>query len=85
MGKLHRKVIRAIRERFKDAEDALDEVRSTGRVTGVVISRAFEGLDFPERQERLNRLLRRKLTPEEFADVGPIAALTPAEATVKPL
>lgn len=85
MGKLHKKVIRVIRERFKDAEDALDEVRSTGRVLGVIVSRSFEGLDFGERQERLNKLLRRKLTPKEFADVGPIAVLTPAEADGKAL
>jgi hypothetical protein len=83
MGKLHKKVIRVLRRRFGDVRDALEEVQSTGRVTGVVIAGAFDGLDFDERQLRLSKALQDSLTPQEQADVGPIAVLTPAEADVK--
>lgn len=83
MGKLHRKVIRVLRQRFGDVRDALEQIESTGRVTGVVIAGAFDGLEDDERQTRLWKALEADLTPQEQADVGPIAVLTPAEADVK--
>jgi hypothetical protein len=83
MGKLHRKLIRALRRRLGDVRDAMEDVESTGYVTGVIVAAAFNGLDDDERQFRLSKILADELTPEEQADVGPIAALTPAEADVK--
>jgi hypothetical protein len=35
------------------------------------------------RQDRLNTILKNELTADELSAVGAIAALTPAEATVK--
>lgn len=83
MGKLHKKVIRVLRKRFGEVTDALEDVEETGRVMGVVIGAAFNGLDFDERQLRLWNALKDGLTPAEEANVGPIAVLTPAEADVK--
>lgn len=83
MAKLHKKVIRVLRQQFGEVRDGLEQIESTGRVTGAVISSAFNGLDFDERQVRLWNALRAGLTPAEEADVGPIVALTPAESDVK--
>jgi len=83
MGKLHRKVMRVLRQRFGEVRDALEDVKATGRVLGAVISPAFNRLDFDERQRRLSKALKEGLTPEEEENVGPIAALTPAEVDVK--
>jgi len=83
MDKLRKKVIRVLRRRFGDVTDALEQVESTGRVTGVVVSSAFNGLSDKERQVRLWQAIEDGMTPREQADVGPIAALTPAEANVK--
>jgi Ni,Fe-hydrogenase maturation factor len=83
MGKLHRKVIRVLRKHFGPVRDALEEVEENGGVTGIIISAAFNRMDFDERQRRLSKVLQESLTPQEEAIVGPIAALTPAEADVK--
>ena len=83
MDRLRKKVMKVLRNRFGRVRDALEQVESTGRVTGAIISPAFNGIDFDERQDRLLRALKDELTPEEEANVGPIAALTPAEADVK--
>ena len=83
MGKLHKKVMRVLRKRFGDVADALEDVEETGRVLGVIISPAFNGLNFDERQLRLWNALKDELSPEEEANVGPIAVLTPVEADVK--
>ena len=82
MGKLHKKVIRVLKQSFSDVIDALDEVPETNRITGVVISSVFEGLSHKKRQTRLWRALEAGLTKDEQEDVGPIAALTPAEAMI---
>ncbi|MBI4602863.1 MAG: hypothetical protein HY721_12975 [Planctomycetes bacterium] len=79
MGKLHKKVIRILRESFRDLEDDLEDVPTTGCVLGTVISPAFDRLDCKKRQERLKKVLTKKLTEAEYAKVGPIAALTPRE------
>lgn len=82
MAKLHKKVIAALRQSFVDVVDALEEVKSTGRVTGVVISPSFRRLGFDKRQDRLWKALEKELTKAELDSVGPIIAMTPAEASV---
>jgi len=79
LNNLHKKIIRTLRQRWPDVVDALDDVEGSHRVTGVVISKAFNGLSYEARQQRLWNLLKRSLTPDEVAEIGPIAALTPAE------
>jgi hypothetical protein len=78
--KLHKKIISVLRERWPDVVDALDDVKGTHGVTGVIISKAFDGLSHEARQQRLWKLLNKSLTADEAANVGPIATLTPAEA-----
>ena len=83
MAQLHKKVITLLRHRFVDVVDALEDVPSTGRITGVIVSPSFEDLDYEERQEQLWSALDAGLTAEEARQVGPIAVLIPAEANVK--
>jgi len=80
---LHDKLIQRLRGNFKEVVDCLDDVEATGRVTGVIISPVFVGLDHEDRQTRLWSVLESGLTPEELENVGPIAALTPSEANVR--
>lgn len=82
MVKLHKKIIDVLRPRLDDLQDALEDLPG-GRVSGVVVSSSFESMDYQSRQEKLNAILRRELTPAELSAVGAIAALTPAEASVK--
>jgi hypothetical protein len=82
MAQLHKKIIRLLRSHLKDLQDALEDLPG-GRVSGVVISSTFNSMNHQLRQEKLNMILKDGLTAHEFSAVGAIAALTPAEATVK--
>ena len=82
MGKLHQKIIRVLRARLNDVQDALEDLPG-GRVSGIIISSSFKSLSYQARQKKLNAILRRELTAAELSAVGAIAALTPAEANVK--
>jgi acid stress-induced BolA-like protein IbaG/YrbA len=82
MGKLHQKIIRALRAHLRDLHDALEDLPG-GRVSGVVVSSSFESLSHQARQDKLKAILSRDLSDSELDAVGAIAALTPAEATVK--
>jgi len=82
MARLHQKVVRLLRDQLSDLGDALEDLPG-GRVSGVVISSAFNSLDHQARQEKLYGILKRGLSAQELAAVGAIAALTPAEASVK--
>ena len=82
MARLHQKVIRALRPHLADLQDALEDLPG-GRVSGVVISPAFNSMNYQSRQKKLSAILKRELTAQELAAVGAIAALTPAEANVK--
>jgi hypothetical protein len=75
-------MIGALRRQWPDVVDALDEVRGSQRVTGVIISREFEKLGHDARQRKLWRILNKALTSDELSQVGPIATLSPAEVTV---
>jgi len=76
-------MIQVLRQRWPDVVDALDDVRGSHSVTGVIITKAFDGLSHEVRQQRLWNLLNRSLTPDEVAEIGPIATLTPSEANPK--
>jgi len=82
MAQLRQKVIRALRPHLRDLREALEDLPG-GRVSGVVVSPAFNSMDHQARQAKLNAILRRELTARELSAVGAIAALTPAEANVK--
>jgi len=83
LAKLHKKIISVLRQRWPDVVDALDDVQGTHRVTGVIITKAFNGLSHEVRQQRLWKLLNKSLTADDAENVGPIATLTPAEANTK--
>ena len=82
MARLRQKVVRVLRQQFEDLHDALEDLPG-GRVSGVVVSSAFNSMNHQSRQAKLKALLRTGLTAEELAAVGAIAALTPDEANVK--
>jgi acid stress-induced BolA-like protein IbaG/YrbA len=79
---LHAKVVRLLRRQLADFEHQLEKLPG-GRVSGVVISSAFNGMDHQKRQAKLWANLRSGLDADELRSVGAIAALTPAEASVK--
>ncbi len=81
MDELHQKVIDTVRKHLDpDVADGLESIASSGRVTGWIATTAFDGRGDRERQALLWELLERELTPAERSRVGPIVALTPAEA-----
>jgi hypothetical protein len=82
MAKLHQKIVGALRPHLRDLQDALEDLPG-GRVSGIVISSSFNSLDYRARQDKLDAILKSALTADELSSVGAIAALTPAEATVK--
>ena len=82
MVKLHKKVIDVLRQHLDDVQDALDDLPG-GRVSGIIVSPSFKSMDHQSRQRKLSDILKRQLTADELSAVGAIAALTPAEATVK--
>ena len=82
MAQLHKKIIRVLRPHLKDLEDALEDLPG-GRVSGVIVSSTFNSMNHQSRQDKLKVILRDGLTAAEASAVGAIAALTPAEATVK--
>lgn len=82
MVKLHIKIIEALRQQLDDVQDALDDLPG-GRVSGVVVSSSFKSMDHQLRQKKLSEILNSLLTADELSAIGAIAALTPAEASVK--
>jgi hypothetical protein len=82
MGSLHEKVINALKIHFTDILDGLETIKSTGRVTGWVAAKAFDGLDDRDRQVLLWGVLEAALEPEELNDLGPIVTLSPVEAEI---
>lgn len=82
MGKLHKKIIEVLLQHFDGVQDALDDLPG-GRVSGVVISSSFKSMNYQSRQKKLIEILKGQLTADELSAVGAIAALTPAEASVK--
>ncbi len=59
MASLHRKIMKAFREQWKDVTDALDDIPGTGRVMGVIISPAFDRYDHDRRQKMLDTVLKK--------------------------
>jgi hypothetical protein len=65
----------------KSLVDAAELVHRKG--LAVWLSSTFNSMSYPSRQDKLSEILKGGLTKEELSAVGAIAALTPAEATVK--
>ena len=82
MAKLRKKIIRVLQSHLLELQDALEDLPG-GRVSGVVVSSTFGSMTHEARQAKLKAILRGGLTADELSAVGAIAALTPAEATVK--
>lgn len=82
METLHDKVVATLRRRFPDLRDGLDVVPATGRITGIVVSDAFDGDSDADRQKMLCDALQSGLSSEELRQIGPIVTMTPAEAEI---
>lgn len=66
-----------------DFVSGLQQNPQTRRILGFVVSTAFEGLQHAERQRRLRASFERRYKPHELAQfLGPVVAMTPAEALV---
>ena len=78
MDELHEKVKKALEQTFADLQDYLEE--HGGRVSGYVVSSAFDELDDAARQKRLWEVLKKELAAEELLHVGPIATLGQQES-----
>jgi hypothetical protein len=82
VAKIHQKVVGTLRRELKHFQDGLEELPG-GRISGVIVSSSFAGMDHQARQDKLTSILKKHLSPQELASVGAIALLTPAEAQVK--
>jgi len=71
-----------LRRDLKNFQDALEDLPG-GRVSGVIISSTFESMTHQLRQKKLSEILSGNLTDDEYAAVGAIATLTPAEVSLK--
>jgi hypothetical protein len=79
------KLASLLEARLADFQSGLLSGYKNARVTGYVVSSDFTPLDFSDRQALLERLLREmldqgQLADDELAQIGPIIAMTPAEA-----
>jgi len=81
---LTRKVRTLLRERFTGLTERFHARQRGGRLIGIVVSRDFARLDDEARMDRLWSVLEEGLAPSELRRVGPIAALSPAEAATLP-
>ncbi len=55
------------------------ELRDDDRIIGFVVSKRFRRMEAIRRQEFIRKLLKAKLTPQEFRGVLMIAGITPEE------
>src|SRR5262245_31555928 len=81
MAALKQKVIAVLRSTFRELEAYLDGPSRTSRLIGIVVSPDFRYVEDEERQNRLWSALEMGLSPTEVRQLGPIATLTPAEAS----
>ena len=82
MARLHKKVTELLGPELPDFAHALEKLPG-GRVSGVVVSSAFNTLSHRKRQDLLQDILRDGLSDKELLAIGAIATLTPSEAYVK--
>jgi hypothetical protein len=73
-------VIGVLRDEWGDVVDGLQTVPGSRRVMGVVISRKFNRRNHQRRQQLLWTTLGKRLSKTDLDRLGPIAALTPADA-----
>lgn len=78
MAALQRKVEQALARELRAFPSGLGE--NMRHVSGYVISTSFARMSHERRQQMLDRILHKALTPAQRARVGPIVAMTPREA-----
>jgi hypothetical protein len=84
MATVDTKLIRLLRREFSDLKRHLHVDRRQQSIVGYVVSPDFDRWTYAERQKRLWSVLTRNLDEAEMHWIGPIAALTPAEAETLP-
>lgn len=78
-----RQVIAALRAAFPDVDVSSVEQIENRHVLGIVVSKAFDRRDHLQRQRLIRKALAKSLGKDGFSNVGPLAALTPAEAEIR--
>jgi acid stress-induced BolA-like protein IbaG/YrbA len=77
MDELESKVRQILEAAFPEREEL--ELHCDDGLTGVLVSRKFEGVEAIDRQDQIWSALDRRLTPEEKRQVQIIVAATPEE------
>ena len=73
------KVSQLLVRSFPDARISIDEAKPSKKLSGIVVWPGFDGLEQVDRQSRLWKVLRSKLSPEEQLKITAILTMTPAE------
>ena len=83
MEPLIEKLTTLLKAEFDAADVQLMPTPYMGKVAGFLVWSGFEGLEQIKRQNRLWKVLRKKLTPEELLKVSAILTFTPEEWAVE--
>lgn len=78
-----RQVAVALKQAFPDVDLHALEQTPAKDVMGFIVSCAFDKLDHFQRQQLIRRALRKAISLNDLGNVGPIAAMTPAEADLR--
>ncbi|HEY3245427.1 MAG TPA: hypothetical protein VGM03_18960 [Phycisphaerae bacterium] len=84
MATVDTKLVRLLRREFSDLRRHLHIDRRDQSIVGYIVSPDFNRMTYAERQKRLWNVLTRHLDEAEMHWIGPIAALSPAEAETLP-
>jgi acid stress-induced BolA-like protein IbaG/YrbA len=74
---LRKKISKVLRQKFPDARVSLDQPGE--RVSGMMVWKGFEGLEQLDRQDRVWKVLRAKLSRDEQLRIAAILTMTPLE------
>ena len=78
-GSFRTRLLRLLKDNFPGAEFNIQRSGPLERFAGVMVWGGFEGFEQIERQERLWKVLRSHLSPDDERKVAAILTMTPAE------
>ena len=82
MEKILKEIDALLRRSFADSTTELELSPDSSKVTGLLIWDGFEGDEQIDRQQRVWKVIRGKLTPEQRRRVSAIFTVTPTELAV---
>lgn len=82
MASLNEKLTAVLQAEFDGAEVQWDPASPAGKVVGFLVWSGFQGIEHIKRQNRLWKVLRKNLSPQEQLKISAILAFTPEEWTV---